>query len=172
MTKIICSPLSRVQLRELAKFIREKLNLKEKFYIPVVEWLETLHLIMNDDSFNYEYVEDCELPKNIHAQYCLDENVIKVKNHVLEGALKGNGRDRMTIMHEICHALLIKYLGINLGRTFEANIPTYQDPEWQAKCLAGEIMMPHNLIIGMNKFEVAKYCGVSVQAAAYQISKL
>jgi Zn-dependent peptidase ImmA (M78 family) len=48
----------------------------------------------------------------------------------------------------------------------------FEDPEWQADCLAGELLMPYDLIKGMSDEEVALQCGVTMAAAKYQLSKI
>ena len=59
---------------------------------------------------------------------------------------------------------------MKLTRSFDEHVPAYQDPEWQAKCLAGELMVPYELVGGMSAAAVANACGVSLQAAYYQLS--
>ena len=67
-----------------------------------------------------------------------------------------------------------KYLNKNI--TFTANFitftslgldykPAYKDPEWQAKALAGELMMPRNLIKNYTIEQIAQKCGVSIEGA-------
>ena len=47
-------------------------------------------------------------------------------------------------------------------------IEAYEDPEWQAKCFAGEVMINKELVKNMKPQEIALQCGVSLQAAEYQ----
>ena len=44
--------------------------------------------------------------------------------------------------------------------------------EWQAKCLAGELMIDSDLVKGMSRSEVSEKCGVSYDAAKLQLSKI
>lgn len=46
---------------------------------------------------------------------------------------------------------------------------TYENPEWQADCFAGEFLMPHDEIAKLTTSEVMEYCKVSEQAANYQL---
>ncbi|MFR8644446.1 MAG: ImmA/IrrE family metallo-endopeptidase [Monoglobus pectinilyticus] len=72
----------------------------------------------------------------------------------------------MTVMHEIAHYLLLCVNGVKLQRNFNKQVvKAYCDPEWQAKCLAGEIMIPAHLVAGMDLFDVIEKCGVSRDAA-------
>ena len=76
-------------------------------------------------------------------------------------------------MHEIAHYLLIVVCGVKFARSFaDEQVKTYEDPEWQAKALAGEIMCDAKLIRYMSPTEIMSECGVSWTAAnlAYENS--
>jgi len=166
-------PLSRHQIRIYAKDLRKSLGLDEILYFPVTELLEQSYELFKDKGFDYEIVEDHELPHNIHAHYDCEANTIRIKNSVYTKACNGSGQDRMTITHEISHFLIITHSGVVLNRIYNnATIPTYCDPEWQAKCLAGELMIPAHLVKGMSAKDVSLCCGVSEPAASYQLSKI
>lgn len=168
-----CPPLSRDQLRKYANTIRRSLELSDTLKFPVERFLETFHLLINDESFYFETVADREWnqPPGRHAYYDLEGNCINIKESVYNGACDGNGRDRMTVVHECAHVLLLRHSHLTLARSFDENIPTCCDPEWQAKCLAGELMVPKELVQGMSANDVALQCGVSHKAASYQLSK-
>ncbi len=171
MDRYSVEPKSRKDLRRLAKEIRKKFGLDKEVYFPVVQLLEALPSVYKD--FNYEIVEDSDLSKKTHALTDINEKVIKIKESVYDAACEGSGRDRMTIMHEICHYITLCQLNFTLARSFEQDeIPVFCDPEWQAKCLAGEIMMPADKIYDMNPDEVSEKCGVSWPAAVFQLSKI
>lgn len=166
-----CEPLSRKQIRNYTRYIREQLRLQNSLWFPIPRFLEAMPSLIGDDDFCFECVDDTELSPNVHAQYDLEGNVIQIKESVYLGACNGNGRDRMTVAHECGHVLLLHHSRLKLARSFDENIPTYRDPEWQAKCFAGELLVPRHLVQGMTITEVAAKCGVSVQAAAYQLNK-
>lgn len=63
---------------------------------------------------------------------------------------------------------MLNILGFKLARSFDSNLPAYEDPEWQAKCLAGELMMPADKIRGMTIKEIVSHYGVSPDAALMQ----
>lgn len=167
-----CSPMSRKYLRSLANRIRSHLKQQNTIYFPVKEFLERLHQIVDDEDFYVDVrpVSSWKFRKSVHAYYDVSENCICIREDVYDGACDGNGRDRMTVMHECCHVILIKWLHVKLTRCFGAVKP-YEDPEWQAKCLAGELMVPSSLVQGMRAEEVADRCGVSISAARYQLRK-
>lgn len=164
-------PKSRKELRLLAKQIRKNLGLEDQLYFPVVELFDRLPDIY--DGLECQIVDDAELPINVHGLTDITSKTIKIKESVYDNACNGNGRDRMTILHEIAHYLTLGELNFSLARSFdEEKVPTYCDPEWQAKCLAGELMMPAEKIKNMNVEEITEKCGVSYDAAQYQLSKI
>ena len=170
-----CPPVSRQNLRDLATLIRKQFHLETRLDFPVIEFLEwMMPLLMNDDSFTFQVIEDKKWIYSLdrHAYYDLNEHCIYIREAIYLGAVSKNGRDRMTIMHECAHAILLQCFHLQLCRSFEKHIPAYRDPEWQAMCLAGELMMPCELISKMTISEVADSCGVSWEAAKYQLSKI
>lgn len=168
-----CQPVSRRSLREYAYRIRQTLKLENTLYFPVVQFLEVLPMAIGDDEFYPAVVADdeWELGPSVHACYDLEDNCIYIAESVYEGACDGCGRDRMTIAHECAHVLLLKHSHLSLRRSFDDNIRAYEDPEWQAKCLAGELLIPKHLVTGMSADIVAEKCGVSELAANYQLGK-
>lgn len=111
----IAEPLSRQNLRELAKIIRIKLKINTLFF-PVVELLDVLSRMF--EKFNYEIVEDSNMPKDVHADTNSVTGHIRIRQSVYDNACAGNGRDRMTIAHEIAHFFLICLCGYKFQRNF------------------------------------------------------
>ena len=147
------------------------MNLTNELYFPIVEVLEMLHKF--DEDAHFEVVEADELEENEHAVTDIITKTIKIRSDVYEGACNGVGRDRMTIAHEFAHFITLCVCGFRLARSFgDVDIPPYRDPEWQAKCLAGELMIDSDLVKGMSSFEVSEKCGVSFDAADFQLSKI
>lgn len=160
-------PKSRKDLRQLANILRKHLGLQDTVYVPIVELLDLLPEVFED--FNYEIVSDTELGKNVHAETDIRTGHIKIKESVYERACAGEGRDRMTIAHELGHYFTICFCGFKLQRNFEnSDIPAYCQPEWQAKCFAGEFMIPEKLVKNMSIEEISEKCGVSYDAASVQ----
>lgn len=171
-SEFCCDPLSRKEIRSIANNVRRRFGISFDEPFPVVEFLEMLPEIFEKNAVEYEIVENNKLPQNVHAEYDVYEKKIRVKEFVYDGACAGNGRDLMTILHEIAHFLLLSVMGVKFYRTFDRKVQPYNDPEWQAKCLAGELMMPVNEIRGMTPKEVSKKYKVSLPAAQYQLSKI
>lgn len=147
------------------------MNLTNELYFPIVEVLEMLHKF--DEDAHFEVVEADELEENEHAVTDIITKTIKIRSDVYEGACNGVGCDRMTIAHEFAHFITLCVCGFRLARSFgDVDIPPYRDPEWQAKCLAGELMIDSDLVKGMSSSEVSEKCGVSFDAADFQLSKI
>lgn len=167
----IVEPKSRKDLRELTLFIRKIFSYENTLYFPVTKFLEVLPEISSE--FNFEIVEDHELPFSVHADTDVLNHCIRIKNSVYENAHAGHGRDRMTIAHEIGHYFTICVLGFKLQRNFGNKPPrACEDPEWQVKCFAGELLVPAHLVSGMDAKSISMKCGVSLDAAQTQLKSL
>lgn len=159
-------PKSREDIRRVAEYFRKILGIEDIKYVPIVEVLDAL--VEMDPEFTYEVVTDDQFPESIHADTDVISKYIRIKESVYDGACKGNGRDRMTIAHEIGHYILINVCGFRLHRKFNRNkIQAYRTPEWQAKCFAGELLMKKEHIACLSVDEIIDTCGVSKTAATY-----
>lgn len=168
----IVPPVSRKELRDYAASIRLMLKINGPFF-PIVELLEIMWNLVNVD---YDVVGDDEWGQTFddqaHALYDMNTRTISVRESVYNGALNGVGRDRFTIAHEIAHALLLSDNKSMVYRTSSSdNYRCYTDPEWQADCLAGELLIPYELCKGMSIKEIMVACGVSEDAARCQKNK-
>jgi hypothetical protein len=171
MISFVSNPLSRQRIREYAFKVRKFFGVENKSYFPVTEIFEILPMAF--EGLTCDIVEDTEFQAGIHAETDIQNHCIRIRQSVYDGACAGNGRDRMTIIHEIAHYLLLCVNGLKLQRNFSNNaVKAYCDPEWQAKCLAAEIMIPANIVKNMTVDEVVKNCGVLFEAASYQLTKI
>ena len=167
MEEFIAEPTSRLELREIANEVRSVFDSQSNLYFDVLRLLE---LLCSDSSCaNYEIVPDDTFPSHIHGDTDIIKKEIRIKESVYDGAVSGNGRDRMTVAHEIGHLLLLGIFGIKLQRNLKKDkVPLYRSPEWQAKCFAAELLIPADLTKDMTPEEIAQKCGVSKAAANYQ----
>lgn len=163
------APLSRDKIRNMANCIREILGCSDKPWFPIVEIFEKV-MVKIDPEFDWEIVRFEDMPDR-HAETRPEENKIYIREDIYEGACDGNGRDRMTIAHEIAHYLLHRHQKPSYARAFDDNkLPPYRSAEWQAKAFAGELLVSKKLCKDMTEIEIADKCGVSFDAAQYQYS--
>ena len=164
-------PVSRRDLRGYAKYIRDSFGITT-IQFPVVEFLEVLNGFgIYSDIIADEEWDQC-FGKNEHAEYNLVTHVISIKESVYERARRGYGRDRFTIAHEIAHAFLLDDEELKVAKVRGGQaIPLCRNPEWQADCLAGELLIPYHLCKEMSPEEIYVQCQVSFDAAKYQKSK-
>ena len=167
MSEYVVEPKSRCQLRQLANVLRDRLGLHDTLFFPIVELLDLMCELF--DGFSYEIVPDSEFPPDIHGDTNILKQHIRIKESIYLGACQGVGRDRMTIAHEIGHYFTLCFCGFTFQRNFNMQeVPLYQSPEWQAKCFAGELLIPAHLTHNMSPLDIEVQCGVSGSAAMYQ----
>lgn len=160
------APESRKKLRYLAELVRKELGIAtDKKYIDITWVLERLDVL--DSNYSFEIVPDEQLEAGVQAQTDVTKNTIYIKESVYEGAIQNNGRDRMTIAHEMLHLILHQPASLTLFRRTD-DLPLYKNPEWQAEYFAGELLMPYDQIKNMTEEEIVAQCKVSERAAHYQ----
>lgn len=164
-------PVSRRDLRSYAKRLREQLGVNTP-YFPIIPFLEALQSL----GIGYDIVDDNEWIREFgsdkHAEYNLADHIIYIKQEIYDRAVNDKGRDRFTIAHEIAHALLLDGHSICVARRSpNSALPIYKNPEWQADCLAGELLIPCHLCKGMSIAQIVDQCKVSYDSARMQKSK-
>lgn len=170
MNQCIAEPLSRKDIRMMARKIRLLEGCLGKLYFDIINFLE-ITLPKIDESFTFSVGTMWEM-KDCHGLTYPDRNEIQIREDVYERALVNSGRDRLTMAHELFHLLQHQKENISFPRIRDnGEIPAYKDPEWQANAFGGELLIPHNLIKGMTAEEIAFKCAVSLPAAKCQMSK-
>ena len=96
--------MSTDDILHLTNRLRRKLNLYDRTYFPIVEFIETV-LPEIDPKFSYLYVAKNEMP-DTYAYFDNVANSIVVREDVYDRALNGSGRDRFTLAHELGHYVL------------------------------------------------------------------
>lgn len=168
----LCKPASRILLRSYAQSLRKMFDFSNDCRIDVISMLDRVPDVLH--GVRCDVLEDSALPKNVPAATTLlpnGEMIIKIKDSTYQHALRGSGGYRSHIVHEICHAFLIKQGHRPLiARKFnDGEIPAYRAAEWQAKALCGEVMMPYEATKGMTAEEIADKYQVSLAAAQQRL---
>jgi hypothetical protein len=163
---ILAQPISRANIRLVAKKIREVVGFENEPYFPVIPFIEQVMPQIFQD-FCHEILEDKEMPRS-YAEALPQLNLLKIREDVYIGALSDNGRHRFTLAHEIGHFIFHGEGRVSLARSGETRIPAYQQPEWQANTFAGELLIPTHLMRGKEIVEIVNLCKVSRQAAEIQ----
>lgn len=166
-------PASRIQIQDFVRDLRKLIGYEFILNLPIVNLMENV-LPTIFPNFNYVIApkEDME---NKHGETRPDNEVICIREDVYIGACTGNGRDRMTIAHEIGHLLLHKKSTVSLCRLDPQNkeiFKIYENPEWQADVFAGELLAPSYLIYNLSPDEIHKQANISKAAAYTQLRHL
>ena len=165
------APVSRDDIRQLARTIKRSVGLEYTMYFPILQFVENILPFIIPD-FQFEVVPETEMGGK-HGETYPSKNLIKIREDVYLRAANGEGRDRATIAHEVGHLFMHEDESIALCRLEpEEQLKPYEDPEWQADAFAGELLASSYLIRGMTVTEVQTKCGVSSSAAHVQLSAL
>ena len=173
MGSFTVKPMSIADIRDRSKIVREVLEkiLDRKVeYFPIVDFIEKVMPQIFEDF--YVEVDTVEEMGNCHGLACPTEKCIKIREDVYDRAIKGFGRDRFTLAHELGHYLMHQPENVSFARAGEKGVETYRNPEWQANTFAAELLMPKELIDTDNIEEIADRFGVSNQAASIRVKKI
>ncbi len=164
-------PVSRNQIRDFVRRLRRRVGMENELFFPILTFVENILPCIIPD-FQLEIVSVAEMGGK-HGETYPSKNLMRIREDVYLRAAKGEGRDRLTIAHEVGHLFQHEDDCIALCRLApgEELLP-YEDPEWQADAFGGELLAPSYLIKGMSVKEVQDKCGVSSSAAYTQLSKL
>lgn len=158
---VAVKPLSRKDIRDLARRFRKQFKLEGVFKFPIVQFIEWVLPVVG---FDYDIISEKEM-KNVYGLTDTQEGMMRIRQDVYEGAIAGEPRDRFTLCHELGHFLLHSPDRVGFAR---GKVPKYMDPEWQADAFAGELMAPYDLVKNMSVDEIAEWCGMSHTAAMVQ----
>jgi hypothetical protein len=167
--RLAVKPISRQALRNKAKAIRLLCGLGDE-PLDVPRFLEYVMQELFPD-LAVEIVDKFENESGKCGEFDLFGNAIRIPEDRYEKAIAGDGRARFDIIHECCHKFLITYENLAFCR-YTRELKAYEDPEWQADCMAGELLMPAEKIRGMSVDDVASVFGVTPKAASTQLSKV
>jgi len=162
------APMSRKQIRRLIRYIKKQAGLENELYFPIIPFVENVLPLMFED-YQFEVVPIEEMGKK-HGETFPNSNTIKIREDIYLRAVKGEGRDRMTIAHEVGHFFLHEKDSISLCRLAPGEkLKPFEDPEWQANAFGGELLASSYLIRNLSKNEVMNKCGVTFEAASIQV---
>ena len=165
----IADSLSRKDIRKLANRLRELFNLEDEMNFPIVQVLEFLS---NKGTINLEICTSDEMGSKL-GETIPSENLIKLREDIYDKACDGHGFSRSTCSHELLHWIQHREETVSFCRKEEDLIHrrAYEDPEWQANCFSGELLVPKHLVKGMTKDEIVEKCNVTPSMANYQYKK-
>lgn len=171
MNSYKANAISRNDIRRYIRVLKKKVGLENELYFPVVQFLENVLPILIPD-FQLEIIPVEEMG-NKHGETYPSKSLIRIREDVYLRAIAGEGRDRLTIAHEIGHLFMHEDDSIALCRLApNEKLKAYEDPEWQADAFGGELPASSYLIKDMNEYTVSRKCGVTMQAAKVQLKSL
>ena len=165
----IADPLSRKDIRSIANKCRKIFGLEDEINFPIIELIEYL---ANNGRCNLEICSFDEMGTKYGETIPL-ENLIKLREDIYEKATENDGFSRSTCAHEFLHLIRHGEETVSFCRKEEDFIKrrAYEDPEWQANCFSGELLVPKHLVKGMSVDEVMEKCNVTLSMAKYQLNK-
>ena len=163
MDSFKATPLSRKNIRKIARLIRESIGVSDKEAFPVIPFLES---VLKKFDYDYDICEESEL-KDKYAVTIPSKRLMKIREDVYLGAMNNNPRDLFTIAHEFGHAFLHDTDTIVLARG-EEGIKAYENPEWQANTFAAELLAPSDAIEGIDIEEIMRRYNCSKKVAEIQ----
>lgn len=136
---------------------------------PIVEVFE---LLAETGYYDYEIVPIEDMPNN-YGETLKGENLIRIREDIYEKACEDDGFSRSTIAHELLHFFKHRQEEIVFCRTVEEmkSRKAYEDPEWQANCFAGELLVPKRLVKNLSVEEVVEQCKVTQAMASIQLGQ-
>jgi hypothetical protein len=165
------SPISRAELEDIGWKVRELLGFTSNKWLPVPHIIEHMLPTLYGDEFTFRVGTHRELGDN-HGFWDPNECELVLREDVYDRLVEGHGRDRMTGVHEMSHLILHPKNRL-FRRMREERPPPFRDPEWQAKCLAGTIMMPVRMLSDCGSCaEVMRQFGVSEAAAQTRLRQI
>lgn len=154
--------VSRAQIRGFAGVFRQKLRLGTG-WLDIVKVAENV-LPLALKKYEFQILEDSEM-KGAHGLTFPDQGIVQIAESVYVGACKGQGRDRMTIAHELGHLML--HTNIPMARPAPGvALRAFENSEWQANAFGGELLCPHGeVLLCSSASELVTKFGVSFDAA-------
>ena len=154
------NPLGVKDIADIARRVREEYKIGFGDCFPILEYINSLYdkeligISILDDNDSY-------LDKDTPALYNAKDNFIYLKESVLDEIENENYRSNFTLAHELFHYLQNQLLGFSFEEVEDRK--TYEDPEWQANCFAGELLLPDEYLDNDDNVFLAKHFQVSLE---------
>lgn len=160
-------PMSRSRIRGIVSNLKELTGVDGPS-VDIVRFLEEGFVEFTGPSKTIFKVLEREELGEIHAHFRPDTKLIEVREDVYDGAVDGNGRDIMTLAHELGHFML--HSAVPLQRSFRrGRLRNFESAEWQASCFGGEFLMDARYAHRVSDpADMRSLFGVSPTAANYQ----
>lgn len=177
MTDKVAKPLSISEIRNVAYFIRDLIDVPFDKNINMVKALDKLTFKFQRYNFNYMVLPNNspDFERGEEAKTDIVNGTIYFKESVIEQAShKRFCRANFTIGHEIGHFVLHRVLNLmNFARMalpIEKRI--FEDPEWQADTFASELLMPYEQCLNLSPKEIRRKYHVTQSAANTRYNKI
>ena len=162
------SPLSRDDICHETQKLRNSLGISQCKAVPIVKVIE-YGLPEVIDGFNYEIVDDDDLPGREAETYPM-ECKIAISQSTYTKACHDDPHARFTLAHEMGHLFLHTPQTLSLAQEKDSagELRIYEKPGWQADAFAGEFLAPMGLIRGLGVEEIESLFIVSRAVAMRQ----
>lgn len=169
-------PLSTRQIRAKAQDLRRHCQLGAIQRFPAL-WFAEHVMTELVDHYDFEVVEQLGEHEALAYPDGNHQNpngpLIQVSQRCYEAACEGDGRARLTVLHECGHVLLHAGLSSRLSEDEPDALKAFENSEWQANQFAAELLMP------MDSFrrprglkDYTAIMGVSYEAARVRVRQL
>lgn len=163
-------PRSRKNIGTLATLVRSSVGVTDP-YFPVHEFTE-LQLPLLWEDFHL-VVQEQHVMGDAHGLTFPEASTIWLREDVYEGVEAGRGRDRFTLAHELGHLLMHGDTGLARVPKRTRELKAYENSEWQANTFAAVLLVPDEVVIRLgDACEIARVCGVSVEAAGVRLKQV
>ena len=169
------------EVRAIAERMKAELGVSRRRPVNILRCLETERIlsIYGRKKLIFHVVEDAELGKaDAKTEFSVSVVTITVKRSIRDQAIVGEGRARMTLAHELAHAVMhhsqTKYRQVGAsGATELARARGYESAEHQAKVFAAACLIYDEDAAKMSDpEEISVEFGVSKQAAEICFERL
>lgn len=177
MTDKTAKPLSILDIRNVAKFIRKLIDVSPDKNIDMAKVLDVLTIKLQRFDFNYVVLDDDDpiFKKNEEAKTDIVNGTLYIKESLIwEAVHKKYCRSNFTIGHEIGHFVLHRVLNLmDFSRAaYSTPKKIYEDPEWQADTFASELLMPYEQCMTLSPAEIRRAYHVTKSAAETRYNKI